>query len=361
LADVVPHLFRPITFRSVTIRNRIMVAPMCQYSAEGGVPNPWHFQHLAARAVGGAGIVFTEATHVTPEGRISPHCLGLWCDAQRDAFAPIAAFVEAQGAVPAIQIGHAGRKASTSRPWEGQRPIPPGDVGWQPIGPSPLPFADGYTTPTEMTASDIAEVTDAFVAAARRAREAGFRILELHGAHGYLLHSFLSPISNRRGDAYGGSLRNRARLHLELVEAVRGEWPDDLPLFVRLSCSEWVEGGLVVEDVVQVCRWLRESGGVDLIDCSSGGGSPDQRVPTHPGYQVPFAEAVRRRAGIATAAVGLISRPEHAEEILANGRADLVALARAMLTDPYWPLHAARTLKATIPWPKQYERGRVYE
>lgn len=357
-----PHLFRPMALRSVTARNRIMVAPMCQYSATDGVPNDWHMQHLGSRAVGGAGIVFTEATHVEAIGRITPRCLGLWNDDQRDAFVPIVALIARQGAVPAIQLAHAGRKASTSPPWEGTRPLPPGKGGgWQPIGPSPLPFAEGYTTPTEMSTADIAALAEAFAASTARAREAGFELVEIHGAHGYLIHSFLSPLSNRRADAYGGSVSNRARLLLEVVDAVRGEWPDDLPLFVRLSCSDWVDGGVTVEDTIEVARLLRETGKVDLIDCSSGGGDPRQQVPFHPGYQVPFAEAVRREADIPTAAVGLISRPEHAEEILANGRADLIALARAVLADPYWPLHAAKILGAeNPPWPRQYERGNIY-
>ena len=358
--DPNPHLFRPITLRSVTARNRIMMSPMCQYSARDGVPDDWHLAHLGARAVGGAGIVFTEATHVEARGRITHHCLGLWNDGQRDAFARIAAFVEAQGAVPGIQLGHAGRKGSTHRPWEGRGPLGPGESPWPVIGPSAVPFAEGYPTPKEMDEGDIAEVLDAMAAAVRRAREAGFRVVELHAAHGYLIHSFLSPLSNRREDAYGGDLDGRARLLMEMVDAVRGEWPAELPLFVRLSCTEWVEGGFELEDAVAVAGMLRERGDVDLIDCSSGGSDPRQSIPAHPGYQVPFAEAIRKRAGIATGAVGLIQSPGMAEEILANGRADLVVLGRALLADPYWPLRAARALRYKIAWPVQYERGNIF-
>lgn len=359
--DRKPHLFRPISFRSVTARNRIMLSPMCQYSATDGMPEEWHHVHLASRAVGGAGIVFTEATHVSPEGRITPNCLGLWNDAQRDAFRRTVAFIAEQGAVPALQLGHAGRKASTRRPWEGAGPIRADEAdGWQVIGPSALPFAD-YQTPREMDRATIDRVLGDFAAAARRGREAGFRIVELHAAHGYLGHSFLSPLSNARTDAYGGSLENRARFLMETVAAVRTEWPGDLPLFVRLSCTDWVDGGLSPEDTVQVATWLREGGDVDLVDCSSGGNDPRQKIPVHPGYQIPLAETVRREAGIATAAVGLLHSPDFCEEVVANGRADLVTLGRTLLADPYWPLHAARTLRAeNVDWPVQYERSDIF-
>jgi 2,4-dienoyl-CoA reductase-like NADH-dependent reductase (Old Yellow Enzyme family) len=359
--DPQPHLFRPLALRSITVRNRIMMSPMCQYSAEDGLTNDWHFAHLAARAVGGSGIVCVEATHVEPRGRITKHCLGLWNDEQRDRLARIAAFIATQGAVPAIQIGHAGRKGSVSRPWEGTQPLTAADGAWEVIGPSALPFGSRTTVPKAMDDATIAEVIAAFRQSTRRAREAGFKLLELHAAHGYLLHEFLSPLSNRRIDSYGGSFENRARLLLETIDAVREEWPQDLPLFVRLSVTDWVPGGWDIEDTIRLCRMLKERGDVDLIDCSSGGSDPAQRVPVHPGYQVPFAERVRRDVGIATAAVGLIGAPEAAEETVANGRADLVALGRMFLFDPYWPLHAANTLKAkAAPWPIQYERANIF-
>lgn len=358
--DPNPHLFRPLALRSVTSRNRIMLSPMCQYSAADGVPNAWHLQHLGARAAGGAGIVCTEVTHVEERGRITPHCLGLWNDAQRDAFAPIAAFIASQGAVPAIQLGHAGRKASVARPWDGNRPIAPGAGGWETIGPSALPYG-AFPAPRAMTEDDIGAVVAAFGAAARRAREAGFRLIEVHGAHGYLMHEFLSPLSNARTDRYGGSLENRARLLMQTLDAIRAEWPAELPLAVRLSCTDWVPGGWDVAETVALARLLKARGDVDFVDCSSGGNDSAQRIPVHPGYQVGFAELVRRDAGIATAAVGLIHSPDLAEEILANGRADLVVLGRTLLGDPMWPLRAAKALKArTVKWPVQYERADIF-
>jgi 2,4-dienoyl-CoA reductase-like NADH-dependent reductase (Old Yellow Enzyme family) len=359
--DSQPHLFRPLTLRSVETRNRIMMSPMCQYSAQDGLADDWHFAHLAARAVGGAGIVCVEACHVEARGRITKHCLGLWNDEQRDRLARIAVFIAAQGAVPAIQLAHAGRKGSVSRPWEGTQPLAATDGAWEAIAPSPLPFGNGTTVLRAMDDAAIAEVIAAFRQATRRAREAGFKILELHAAHGYLINEFLSSSSNQRTDRYGGSFENRARFLLETIDAIRAEWPTDLPLFVRLSVTEWVPRGWDIEDTIRLCRILKERGDVDLVDCSSGGNDPAQRVPTHPGYQVPFAERVRRETAIATAAVGLISAPEAAEEIIANGRADLVTLGRILLFDPYWPLHAANTLKAkTVPWPLQYERASIF-
>jgi 2,4-dienoyl-CoA reductase-like NADH-dependent reductase (Old Yellow Enzyme family) len=356
-----PHLFRPVTFRSVTIRNRVMMSPMCQYSATDGMPGEWHYVHLASRAVGGAGIVFTEATHVGPEGRITPHCLGIWNDDQRDAFKRIASFVAEQGAVPGMQIGHAGRKASTSRPWDGAGSLAPDHPdGWEVIGPSSLPFAD-WQTPREMDDATIARVLDDFAESARRAREAGFRVLELHSAHGYLGHSFLSPLSNTRNDEYGGTLENRARFLMQTIDAVRKEWPNELPLFVRLSCTDWVDGGLTLDDTVEVAKWIAARGDVDLIDCSSGGNDPRQQIPIHPGYQVPLAETVRRETGLPTAAVGLLHSPDMCEEVIANGRADLVVLGRTLLADPYWPLHAATKLRAeNLVWPIQYERSNIF-
>lgn len=354
------HLFRPIHLRSVTARNRIVVSPMCQYSAVDGVPNDWHFQHLAARAVGGAGIVFAEMTNVEPRGRISPGCLGLWNDVQRDAFARIVRFVKAQGALAGIQLAHAGRKGSSARPWEGGKGLAPEQGGWEVIAPSPLPFGDDHPVPVEMDEREIARVISLFAASARRAREAGFDVVELHAAHGYLISSFLSPITNHRTDRYGGSFENRIRFLLEVVEAVRSEWPPEKPLFVRISCTDWMEGGWDLEQSVRLAQILKAGGEVDLMDCSSGGVDPRQKVDFYPGYQVPFAAAIRARAGIATGAVGLISSPDLAEQIVASGQADLVVMARAFLNDPYWPLHAARALKTKIPWPKPYERGDIF-
>ncbi|MBI1965341.1 MAG: NADH:flavin oxidoreductase/NADH oxidase [Betaproteobacteria bacterium] len=355
-----PHLFRPVTFRSVTARNRIMVSPMCQYSATDGVPNDWHFQNLASRAVGGAGIVFVEMTNVEPRGRITAGCMGLWNDTQRDALARIARFVKAQDAVAGIQLAHAGRKASTTRPWEGGKGLSPEQGGWPIIGPSALPFGESSPVPREMDGGTIAEIVGKFAASARRAREAGFDIIELHSAHGYLISSFLSPVSNRRSDRYGGSFENRVRFLLEVVDAVRSEWPDDKPLFVRISCTDWMDGGWDLDESVKLAQRLKAGGKVDLIDCSSGGVDPRQKIDARPGFQVPFAAAVRSRAGVATGAVGMISSPEMAEEIVAGGQADIVVMARAFLNDPYWPLHAAKALKAKIPWPKQYERGDIF-
>jgi len=358
--DPNPHLFRPVTFRSVTARNRIMVSPMCQYSATDGVPNDWHFQHLGCRAVGGAGFVFAEATNVEARGRITPYCTGLWNDEQRDAFARIARFVKAQGAVAGIQLGHAGRKGSSARPWEGGKGLSPAQGGWPIIAPSAIPFGESHPVPQEMDEKAIAATVATFAATARRAREAGFDVIELHGAHGYLISTFLSPITNRRNDRYGGSFENRVRFLLEVVDAVRSEWPDEKPLFVRISSTDWIDGGWDLESSVELAQLLKAGGKVDLIDCSSGGVDPRQKVNAFPGYQVPFAAAIRSRAGIATGAVGLISSPDMAEQIVASGQADLVVMARALLNDPYWPLHAAKVLKAKIPWPPQYERGDIF-
>ena len=359
--DPTPYLFRPLSLRSVQTPNRIMMSPMCQYSAENDLASDWHFAHLAARAVGGAGIVCVEACHVEARGRITKHCLGLWNDEQRDRLQRIAAFVSSQGAVPAIQIAHSGRKGSVSRPWEGTQPLSETDGAWETVCPSAVPFGDRKTALREMDETVIAEVIDAFRQSTRRAREAGFKVLELHAAHGYLINEFLSSLSNKRTDQYGGSFENRIRFLLETIDAIRREWPADLPLFVRISATDWVEGGWNIEDSVRLCCALKERGDVDLVDCSSGGNDPAQRVPSYPGYQVPFAERLRREARIATAAVGLISAPEAAEEIIANERADLVTLGRILLFDPYWPLHAAKALKSkTVSWPLQYERANIF-
>jgi 2,4-dienoyl-CoA reductase-like NADH-dependent reductase (Old Yellow Enzyme family) len=353
------YLFTPVTFRSVTARNRVVVSPMCQYSAVEGLGDDWHVQHLGARAMGGAGIVFTEATHVSPVARITPNCLGLWNPAHQYLLARLAALIARGGAVPGLQMAHAGRKASSQRPWEGGKGLAVGQGGWVPVGPSPIAFGESFTVPEALTLAGIAEIVGQFAATTRRAREAGFKVIELHGAHGYLVHSFLSPISNHRADAYGGDLAGRSRLLFELVDAIRGEWPEELPLFVRLSSVDWMEGGLTIDDTVALAARLKATGKVDLVDCSSGGiALTGPRITSlHPGYQVPFAEAVRRRAGIATGAVGLITEPEHAEEIVANGRADLVYIARAVLADPAWPLRAAKKLGAPLDLMPQYQRA----
>jgi len=350
-------LFTPLSLREVTLRNRIAVSPMCQYSARDGVPGDWHLVHLGSRAVGGAGLVIAEASAVTAEGCISPADTGLWNDEQADAWTRIARFVAEQGAVPGIQLAHAGRKASTDAPWRGGRPVAANEGGWRPVAPSPLAFADGYPVPRELTTDDLEHVVGAFRDAARRAAQAGFQLVEIHMAHGYLLHQFLSPLSNRRSDDYGGSLENRMRLPLAVARAVREAFPVERPVFARISATDWVEGGWDLEQSVALSRALRENG-VDLVDCSSGGTVPSAKVPVGPGYQVPFAAAIRERAGIATGAVGMITDPTQAEAIVASGQADIVLLAREMLRDPYWPLRAARALGDDVAWPVQYLRAR---
>jgi 2,4-dienoyl-CoA reductase-like NADH-dependent reductase (Old Yellow Enzyme family) len=330
---------------------------MCQYSSRDGFPTDWHLVHLGSRAVGGAGLVMVEATAVNPVGRISPADSGLWSDGHAQAFRRIAAFVREQGAVAGIQLAHAGRKASTAVPWRGEGAVAPEDGGWQPVAPSSLAFGEGYPVPKEMSVADIEAVRQDFSAAARRAAVAGFEVVELHMAHGYLLHEFLSPISNRRTDEYGGTLENRMRFPVAVAREVRAVWPGDLPLYVRVSATDWVEGGWDLPDTVQLARRLKDIG-VDLMDCSSGGIAPGIRAPVAPGYQVPFAAAVRSEAGIATGAVGMITQPSQAEEIVATGKADAVLLAREELRDPNWPLHAAQALGMEAPWPVQYLRAR---
>jgi len=358
--DQNPHIFRNFPLRSVTSRNRIVVSPMCQYSATDGVPNDWHFQHLASRAVGGAGIVFTEVAHVEPRGRITPFCLGIWSTAQREEFKRITTFVKGQGALAAIQIGHAGRKGSTARAYDGGHPLTPDAGGWEVIGPSAIPYADGHLMPVEMSQKTINETLDSFAASTRLSRDAGFDIVEVHAAHGYLIHQFLSPISNHRTDRYGGSFDNRIRYLLEAIDAVRSEWPDDKPLFLRISATDWIEGGWDLASSVELAKVLKAGGKVDVVDCSSGALSPAQKLTIYPGYQVPFASAIHSQAGIATAAVGLINGADMAEFIIGSGQADLVFIGRAMLGDPYWPMHAAKSLRTNTPWPWQYERGDVY-
>jgi 2,4-dienoyl-CoA reductase-like NADH-dependent reductase (Old Yellow Enzyme family) len=353
-----PLLFQPITFRSVTARNRIVVSPMCQYSATDGLGDDWHIQNLGAKAAGGAGIVMAEATHVSAIGRITPGCLGAYDPHHLRLLTRLAAVIVKCGAVPAIQIAHAGRKASCQVPWDGGKPIPPQAGGWVPVAPSAIPMVAGSVDPHPLSTTEIAEITGQFAASARMAREAGFKVLELHSAHGYLSHSFLSPISNHRNDEYGGDLNGRSRFLMQTLDAIRTEWPADLPLWVRLSCSDHVAGGLTIDDVVEVATRLAARGDVDLIDCSSGGVSNAQTIPSlHPGYQVPFADAIRHRAGIATGAVGMITEPTHAAEILANGRADVVLLARALLADPAWPIRAAKALGVKPELPSQYLRA----
>ncbi|MEV7413930.1 NADH:flavin oxidoreductase/NADH oxidase [Streptomyces sp. NPDC089919] len=355
-------LFDPYTLRSLTIANRVWMAPMCQYSAapqgpEAGVPTDWHFTHYAARATGGTGLAIVEATAVSPEGRISPYDLGIWNDTQTEAFRRITAFLKSQGTVPGIQIAHAGRKASTERPWKGGAPVGPDAHGWQPLGPSPVAFAEGHPVPTKLTVEGIQEVVTQFADAAHRALDAGFQVAEIHGAHGYLIGEFLSPHSNRRTDGYGGSFENRARFALEVVDAVRAVWPQDLPLFFRISATDWLaEEGWTGDDTVRLATLLKEHG-VDLLHVSTGGNSPHAKIPVAPGFQVPFATRVREEAGLPVAAVGLITEPEQAEKIIANGEADAVALGRELLRNPYWPRHAARELGGEVTTPVQYHRS----
>ena len=353
-----PLLFQPIRFRSIEARNRIAVSPMCQYSATDGIGDDWHIQNLGAKAAGGPGIVFTEATHVSAEGRITHGCLGLWNDEQEVLVGRLAALIGRLGAVPGLQIAHAGRKGSTVRPWEGSRSLRPDENPWPTLAPSAIPFYEDGQTPRQMSEEDIRAVAGQFAATAARARRAGFKVVEIHAAHGYLLHEFLSPITNQRNDSWGGELRGRARMLMEVLDAVRGEWPAELPLFVRLSTSDWLDEGMGPDDAVQIAKWLKARGDVDLVDCSSGGIVPHSRPPRlYPGYQVPLAERVRREAGIATGAVGMIRSPEQAAEIVENGRADLVFVARAVLAEPGWPLRVAAALGVKPPLPVQYERA----
>ncbi|TCZ75001.1 NADH:flavin oxidoreductase/NADH oxidase [Flaviaesturariibacter aridisoli] len=348
-------LFEPIVFRGLRLPNRIVVSPMCQYSSVDGFANDWHLVHLGSRAVGGAGLIICEATAVSPEGRISPDDLGIWSDAHIEGLKRITSFLETQGSVPGIQLAHAGRKASTSAPWKGGTAVSEG--GWTVVAPSAKAFRDDYPQPVALDAAGIRKVIGDFTAATQRARAAGYKVVEIHAAHGYLLHQFLSPLSNEREDEYGGSFDNRVRLLLEVTDAVRAAWPSDLPVFVRMSATDWTEGGWTPEDSVALARLLSELG-VDLIDCSSGGNVPKAHIPVGPLYQVPFAEQIRRESGIRTGAVGMINSAAEAEGILQAGQADLVLIARQLLRDPYFPLHAAQELGDDLPWPLPYERAK---
>lgn len=349
-------LFSPFKLRDLEFKNRIFVSPMCQYSATDGLANNWHLVHLGSRAVGGAGLVMVEATAVTPEGRISPGDMGLWSESHTRALAPIAQFIKEHGAVPAIQLAHAGRKASCEVPWLGGGALPPETGGWQVSAPSPIAFSSDSPTPVELSLAHLEVICAQFVDAAKRSLEAGFEVVELHFAHGYLLHEFLSPLSNQRNDEYGGSLENRARFPLKVARAVRAVWPQHLPLFVRISASDWAEGGWDLAQSIELAHWLKAIG-IDLIDCSSGALVPYAKIPVAPGFQTPFATAIRNQAGIAVGAVGLITAPEQAEQIIATGLADVVLLARELLRDPYWPLHAAAALRVKLDWPVQYQRA----
>lgn len=349
-------LFSPFSLRDLTFKNRVFVSPMCQYSAVDGMPNEWHLVHLGTRAVGGAALVMTEAAAVNAVGRISPDDAGIWNDTQREAWRPIVNFIRANDAVAAIQLAHAGRKASTYAPWRGHGKVDVQDGGWQVLGPSSNAFSETYPQPHEMTVAEIRAVIDDFAAAAKRAIDAGFQVAEIHAAHGYLAHQFLSPLSNLRGDRYGGSLENRMRFTLDITAAVREVWPKQLPIFIRISASDWKDGGWDVSQSIELARASKKLG-VDLFDVSSGGAVADANMTIGPGYQVPFARAVRRHAAMATGAVGLITEAVQAEQIIANGDADCVFLARVLLRDPYWPLRAATELGAVVEWPDQYKRG----
>jgi 2,4-dienoyl-CoA reductase-like NADH-dependent reductase (Old Yellow Enzyme family) len=351
------HLFSPLSLRSVVLPNRIGTSPMCQYSAEDGFATDWHLVHLGSRSAGGAGLIIVEATAVSPEGRITPQDLGLWKDDHIPRLRQIVRFSHTQGTPAGIQLAHAGRKASMSRPWESERLIPPSEGGWtNVVAPSAVAFRDGYAVPVALDDSGIRKVVSDFAAATVRARKAGFDLVEIHAAHGYLLHEFLSPLSNQRTDQYGGAFENRVRLLLQVIDAARSEWPDEKPLAVRISATDWINGGWDIRQSVELAKLLKGRA-VDLIDASSGGIVPHVRIPVGPGYQTPFAEQIRRESGIATAAVGMILDPAQADAIVRNGQADLVLLAREFLRDPYWPLHAAARLGFKAPWPPQYLRA----
>lgn len=351
-----PHLFTPLTIRSVTFRNRIAVSPMCQYSSVDGFANDWHLVHLASRAVGGAGLVMVEATAVEARGRITPNDMGIWKDEHAENLGRIAKLIRERGAIPGIQLAHAGRKASCRPPWEGRMAIAPEHGGWKTVAPTAIPFRPDDAVPEELSKREIQTIVLAFAEGARRARAAGFDVVEIHSAHGYLLHEFLSPLSNRRTDEFGTSFDGRTRFPLAVAQTVRLAWPPDLPVFYRLSATDWVEGGWGIDDSVRLAERLRAAG-IDLVDCSSGGAVPGAQIAEGPGYQVPFAERIRRETGVLTGAVGLITTPEQADDIIRSGRADLVLLAREFLRDPYWPLHAAQALGQQADVPVQYARA----
>jgi len=352
-------LFEPIKIRSVELKNRLTVSPMCEYSSVDGFANNWHLVHLGSRAVGGAGLIFTEAAAVSPEGRITPDDLGIWKDEHIDFLKSITSFIGEHNAVPGIQLAHAGRKASHSRPWKGSKPLAGNEGAWQTLAPSPLGYKETDPLPKEMSKKDINDLISDFAAAAERALKAGFSVFEIHAAHGYLINEFLSPLSNKRNDEYGGSFENRIKILLEIVRAVRKVIKDELPLFVRISATDWVDGGWNIDDSVKLSKILQENS-VDLIDCSSGGNSPLQSIPVRPMYQVPFSEKIKKETGILTGSVGLITTAHQAEQILQDEQADIIILARQLLREPYFPLHAARELNVDIPWPVQYERAKKY-
>lgn len=351
-------LFSKFQLRDLVFKNRIFMSPMCQYSSENGMPNDWHLVHLGSRAVGGAGAIIVEATAVSPEGRITPDDSGIWTDAHAQAFQRITRFIRGQNCVPGIQLAHAGRKASTDAPWRGDIALSSSERGWIPVAPSAIAFDDESPTPKAMDSADISKVLEDFKLATRRSLDAGFEVVEIHMAHGYLLHEFLSPLSNQRNDEYGGNFENRTRLPLEVASAVREIWPSRWPVFVRISATDWVEGGWDLPQSIRFCRLLKGIG-IDLIDCSSGGLTADAKIPAKPGYQLPFADAIRKEAQMATGAVGLITKAENAEEIITSGQADAIFLARELLRRPYWPLHTAHKLGVPVAWPKQYERGKI--
>lgn len=350
-------LFSPLPLNGITLKNRIIVSPMCQYSAVDGFANDWHLVHLGSRAIGGASLIIAEATAVSPDGRISPDDLGIWNDAHIEKLLQITQFIKNQQSVPGIQLSHAGRKASTAAPWKGRGKVSIEDGGWVPVAPSSIAFSDNYAVPVELNIEGIRAIVSNFKSAAERALRAGFELIEIHAAHGYLLHQFLSPLSNQRQDEYGGSFENRIRLLLEVIDAVRSVAPKELPLFVRISASDWAEGGWDLDQSIQLASILKTRG-VDLLDVSSGGLVPYQKIPVGPAYQLPFSSKIKKEAGILTATVGLITNATQAETILVNGDADLIAMARELLRNPYFPLQAADELRDSIEWPIQYERAK---